>query len=105
MKMSVIHLTSNNYAETVEKESVTAVIDFYADWCGPCKMFAPVFEELASEVSDVVFCKVNVDNEEELARKFGVMSIPTIVVLKDGKQTAQNVGLAPKQKILAMINA
>ena len=103
--MSVIHLTSANFADTVEKEGVTAVIDFYADWCGPCKMFAPVFEELAAEVNDAVFCKVNVDNEEALARKFGVMSIPTVIVLKDGNQVAQNVGVAGKQKILAMINA
>ncbi len=103
--MSVVHLTSKNFSETVEKEGVTAVVDFYADWCGPCKMFAPVFEELATEVSDAVFCKVNVDNEEELAQRFGVMSIPTVIVLKDGKQVAQNVGLAGKQKILAMINS
>ena len=103
--MSVVHLTSKNFSETVEKEGVTAVVDFYADWCGPCKMFAPVFEELATEVSDAVFCKVNVDNEEELAQRFGVMSIPTVIVLKDGKQVAQNVGLAGKQNILAMINS
>ncbi len=101
--MSVVHLTSENFSETVEKEGVTAVVDFYADWCGPCKMFAPVFEELAEENADAVFAKINVDNEEGLATKYGVMSIPTVVVLKDGVEIGRNVGLAGKQKILDMI--
>lgn len=103
-KMSVVHLTSENFSETVEKEGVVAVIDFYADWCGPCKMFAPVFEELAQENDTAVFAKVNVDNEESIAIKYGVMSIPTVVVLKDGVEIARNVGLAGKQKILDMIS-
>ena len=102
--MKPIAINKNNFEE-IKKNNKAILIDFYADWCGPCKMFAPVFEELAGDVNDVVFCKVNVDNEEALARKFGVMSIPTVIVLKDGNQVAQNVGLAGKQKILAMINA
>ena len=101
--MSVVHLTSENFSEIVEKEGTTVVVDFYADWCGPCKMFAPVFEELAAENNDAVFAKINVDNEESLAIKYGVMSIPTIIVLKDGVEVARNVGLAGKQKILDMI--
>jgi len=102
--MSILHLTSENFKETVEKDGVIAVVDFYADWCGPCKMFAPVFEELAGENSDAVFAKVNVDNEEDIAIKYGVMSIPTVVVLKNGNEIARNVGLAGKQKICDMIN-
>ena len=101
--MSIIHLNSENFSETVEKEGVTAIVDFYADWCGPCKMFAPVFESLAQETEEVLFCKVNVDNAENIAIKYGVMSIPTVIVMKDGKEVARNVGLAGKQKLIDMM--
>lgn len=102
--MSILHLTSGNFKETIEKDGVIAVVDFYADWCGPCKMFAPVFEELAEENTDAIFAKINVDNEENIAIKYGVMSIPTVIVLKDGKEISRNVGLAGKQKMIDMIN-
>lgn len=101
--MSVIKVTKENFSDVVEKEGVRAVVDFYADWCGPCKMFAPVFESLSEEMPDVVFCKINVDESEELAIRFGVMSIPTVIAFKDGKSVAQNVGLAGKQKIIEML--
>ncbi|MBQ7384430.1 MAG: thioredoxin [Clostridia bacterium] len=101
----IIKLTEENFDTEILKDGVVAVVDFYADWCGPCKMFAPVFEELANEKEDVVFGKVNVDEAPALAQRFGVMSIPTVIVLKNGIQTAQNVGLAGKAKIIEMIGA
>ncbi|MBO5416141.1 MAG: thioredoxin [Clostridia bacterium] len=101
----IVKLTNENFDSEIVKDGVVAVVDFYADWCGPCKMFAPVFEELANERTDVVCGKVNVDEAPALAQRFGVMSIPTVIVFKNGEQTAQNVGLAGKAKIIAMIDA
>ncbi len=101
----IIKLTEENFDSEIMKDGVTAVVDFYADWCGPCKMFAPVFEEFANEREGVVCAKVNVDEAQGVAIRFGVMSIPTVLVFKNGAQTAQNVGLAGKQKLLDMINA
>ncbi|MBQ8141317.1 MAG: thioredoxin [Clostridia bacterium] len=100
--MSIVHLTRENFEETVAQGEI-AVVDFYADWCGPCKMFAPVFEELSGELSDVVFGKLNVDNEEELAAKYGVMSIPTVIVFKNGEPASSSIGLIGKQKLSDMI--
>ena len=102
--MSTIHLTSENFEEIVGKKGTIALVDFYADWCGPCKMFAPVFEETSNEITDVVFAKVNVDNEEILAMRYDVMSIPTVVLFKDGEPIRTNVGLAGKAKLIEMIN-
>ena len=89
-----------------EKSGVTALIDFYADWCGPCKMLAPVIEELAREVEPgVLVGKVNVDEAPGIASRFGVMSIPTVVVLKDGEEKQRTVGFTSKAKLLSMIEA
>ena len=80
-----------------------ALIDFYADWCGPCRMVGPVIEEIAEERADIVVGKVNVDEEDELAGQFGVFSIPTLVVMKGGKIVSQESGAKPKAQILAML--
>ncbi len=88
-----------------EIESGVVVVDFFATWCGPCKMLAPVMEEVEREMVDVKFLKIDVDQEEELARRFGVMSIPTIIVFKDGNIKGQNVGFMTKDEIIDMINS
>lgn len=81
------------------------LVDFYADWCGPCRMVSPVVEDLSNSMPDVDFRKVNVDEENELAAMYGVRSIPTLILFKDGKEVDRNIGFAPKQKLEAMINS
>ena len=100
----IVKVNAENFDSEIMKDGVTAIVDFYADWCGPCKMFAPVFEQLAGETEGVVFAKVNVDEAEALAIRFGVMSIPTIIAFRNGAEIARNVGLAGKQKLLDMIS-
>lgn len=97
-------ITNQNFNAEVMESKEPVLIDFYADWCMPCKMLSPVIEEISSELSDVKICKVNVDEEPELAGKFNVMSIPTLVVMKDGKPHATAVGVQPKREILDMLN-
>lgn len=101
--MSVITVTKENFQSEVLESDKTVLIDFWAEWCGPCRMLSPVVDEIANEQTDVKVCKVNVDNEPELATQFGVMSIPTLVVIKDGKVVNQSVGVQPKNNILAML--
>lgn len=101
--MSVMHLNKEMFEKEIAVQGVTALIDFYADWCGPCKMVGPTIEALADELDNVKVCKVNVDNESELAAMFSVMSIPTIVLMKDGQVLDTQIGLATKAKLLAMI--
>ncbi len=100
--MSVLHINQKNF-EMIENSDKTVLLDFYADWCGPCRMVAPLIEEIASERSDILVAKVNVDDEQELAGKFGVFSIPTLVVMKDGKVVKQSTGARPKAQILEML--
>ena len=97
--MSVQKLNQNNFDHAIA--SGTALVDFYADWCGPCRMVSPIVDEIAEERRDITVGKVNVDDENALAMKYGVMSIPTLLVFKDGKETARIVGARPKQAILA----
>ncbi len=89
---------------TKEIESGVAILDFYADWCGPCKMIAPVFEELAGEMADVKFIKINIDNSKDLAKEYGVMSIPTLVMVKDGETKEAVSGFRPKPALAEFIN-
>ncbi|MCR5203430.1 MAG: thioredoxin, partial [Lachnospiraceae bacterium] len=89
--------------EQVLNSGKTVLIDFYADWCGPCKMLSPIVDKIAEETSDIVVGKVNVDDEEDIATKYGVMSIPTLVVLKNGEVAGKSVGVQPKEKILEML--
>ena len=100
--MSAIKVNMSNFEEIKNSEK-TVLLDFYADWCGPCRMVAPIIEEIAKERDDIVVGKINVDEEDELAGKFGVYSIPTLVVMKGGKIVSQEAGAKPKAAILTMI--
>ena len=102
--MSVITVTKDNF-DTVTAENSLVLLDFWAVWCGPCKMIAPLLTQIAEERDDVVIGKVDVDSEMELAMQFGVASIPTLVVIKDGKPAGKAVGYMPKEKILALLDA
>ena len=97
--MSVQKLNQNNFNNAIANG--TALVDFYADWCGPCRMVSPIVDEIAEERRDIAVGKVNVDDENALAMKYGVMSIPTLIVFKDGKEAARIVGARPKAAILA----
>ena len=101
--MSVIHIDKNSFQQEVINSSKPVLLDFWASWCGPCRMIAPVLDEIAQERSDIKVCKVNVDEQPELARQFGIMSIPTLIVFKDGKIVNQAMGARPKNQILAML--
>lgn len=100
--MSVLVVNKNNF-ESVVKSEKPVLLDFYADWCGPCRMVSPVVDEIARENPQYLVGKVNVDNEPELAAAFGVSSIPMLAVLKDGKVVGQAVGARPKEQILDML--
>ena len=100
--MAIITVTKENFNE-IKAESKTVLLDFYADWCGPCRMVGPIVHEIADERDDIVVGKINVDEQPELAMQFGVMSIPTLVVLKNGEVTNQAMGARPKAQILAML--
>ncbi len=100
--MSVIKINKNNFEEVMKSEK-KVLLDFYADWCGPCRMVSPLVDEIADENSQYLVGKINVDQEPELAQTFGVSSIPTLVVMKDGKVVSQSVGAMPKPQILAML--
>lgn len=104
IKMSVLTITKNNFNEKVVQSDKPVLIDFWASWCGPCRMVSPVVDEIAEEVSDKVVGKVNVDEEPELAQMFGITSIPTLVVIKDGKTVNVSVGVRSKSEILAMLD-
>ena len=97
--VSVQKLNQNNFNNAIANG--TTLVDFYADWCGPCRMVSPIVDEIAEERSDITVGKVNVDDENALAMKYGVMSIPTLIVFQDGKEAARIVGARPKAAILA----
>ena len=101
--MSVITITKDNFNEEVINSDKPVLLDFWASWCGPCRMIAPVLDEIAQERADIKVGKINVDEQPELAAQFGVMSIPTLVVMKDGKIVEKTVGTRPKAQILAML--
>lgn len=101
--MSVITITKENFEQEVINSEQPVLVDFWASWCGPCKMLAPVIDEIAGEVRDAKVGKVNVDEQGELAARFGVMSIPTLIVFKNGEVTAKTVGVQPKQAVLDML--
>lgn len=101
--MEIVHLSKDNFTEEVMQSDKPVLIDFWAGWCGPCQMLGPILEEIASEVEDVKIAKLNVDENPELAQQFKVMSIPMLVLMKDGKVVDTTVGAQPKEDILTFI--
>ena len=101
--MSVTKITKDNFQELVLNADREVLLDFWAPWCGPCRMVSPIVDEIAAERSDIKVGKINVDEQPELAAQFGVMSIPTLVVMKSGRIVNQAVGARPKAQILAML--
>ena len=101
--MSIIYINEANFEEEVLKSDKPVLLDFYADWCGPCRMIAPILEEIARESEAYKICKVNVDQVPSLAMKYEVMSIPTLMVFKAGEVVATSMGAKPKAQILAML--
>ncbi len=101
--MSVIEITAENFESEVLKSEKPVLLDFWAVWCGPCRMLSPVIDEIAEENDDIKVGKVNVDEQSSLAQKFGIMSIPTIAVIKNGQTIDTKVGVRPKQEILDMV--
>ena len=101
--MSVITVTKENFRQEVLESTKPVLVDFWASWCGPCRMLSPVVDEIAGERPDVKVCKINVDEQQELAVQFGVMSIPTLMVFREGQAVNTAVGVQPKAKILAML--
>ena len=101
--MSVITINKNNFREEVLCSEKPVLLDFWASWCGPCRMVSPIIDEIAAERSDIKVGKINVDEQPELAGQFQIISIPTLVVVKDGRIVNQAVGARPKAQILAML--
>ena len=101
--MSVLHITKENFEAEVLKSDKPVLVDFFAVWCGPCKMIAPILDEIAAEREDIKVCKINVDEEPELAAQYQVTSIPSLFVIKDGQVTNQSLGARPKPQILEML--
>lgn len=101
--MAVINLTRDNFEAEVTEFKGTVLVDFWASWCMPCKMLSPVVDEVAEEVTSVKVAKVNVDDQQSLAARFDVMSIPTLIVFKDGKEVRRSVGVIPKEAIKELV--
>ena len=102
--MKPIIIGKNNFEE-IKQGDKPVLIDFYANWCGPCKMLSPIIDEIADEREDIIVGKINIDSEPELAEKFGVFSIPTLVILKDGNVIHQSAGARPKAQILSLLES
>lgn len=101
--MSVLHITTATFENEVLHSDKPVLLDFWASWCGPCRMVGPILDEIAAERSDIKVCKINVDEQPTLAAQFGVMSIPTLVVIKNGQEVNRSVGALPKARILALL--
>ena len=101
--MSYINITKSNYEAEVQNSQIPVLLDFWAPWCGPCRMVAPIVEEIAEENEDIKLGKINVDEEMELAVQFGIVSIPTLIVVEKGEVTAKAVGYRPKADILKLL--
>ncbi len=102
--MSVLHITKENYEQEVVNSKIPVLLDFWASWCGPCRMIAPILDEIAADREDIKVCKINVDEEPSLATQFGIMSIPALFVMKDGEIVNQALGAKPKHEILSLLD-
>ena len=101
--MAVMNITSENFEAEVIRAEKPVIVDFWADWCGPCKRLSPAIEQLSNETDEVKLCKVNIDEQPELANRFSVMSIPTLIAFKNGKVCNSSVGVIPKNAVLNLI--
>ncbi|WP_293007327.1 MULTISPECIES: thioredoxin [unclassified Oscillibacter] len=101
--MSVMNITKNNFQKEVVQSDKPVLLDFWATWCGPCRMVSPIVDEIASERGDLKIGKINIDEQQELASAFQIMSIPTLVMMKEGKVINQMIGARPKSQILSML--
>jgi len=100
--MEILHLDGNNFDATISGADKPVIVDFYADWCGPCKRIAPVIAELANQHDEIIFCKVNVDDNQDIAARYSIQSIPAFIAFKDGKLHKTMVGASSGQKILEL---
>ena len=101
--MSVLHITKETFEKEVLNSDKPVLLDFFASWCGPCKMVGPILDEIAKEREDIKVCKVDIDEQPELASRYRIMSVPTLMVLKEGRIVEQSIGARPKHQILAMV--
>ena len=102
--MSILHITQENFDELVLKSEKPVLLDFWATWCGPCRMVAPIVEEIAEENESIIVGKIDVDESRELAVQFGITSIPTLILMKNGKAAATVIGFRPKADLLKMLD-
>lgn len=101
--MSILHVNQESFEKIIHESSKPVLVDFWATWCGPCRMLAPVLEEVAEERQDVTVCKVDVDEERELALEYGISSIPTLLVFKNGEVVKKSIGVISKEEMLALL--
>ena len=101
--MKALHINKENFHNEVLNSDRPVLLDFFASWCGPCRMVGPILDEIAEEREDIKVCKVDIDEQPELASRYRVMSVPTLMVLKDGNIVEQSIGAKPKHQILAMV--
>ena len=101
--MKVLHINKDNFHKEVMNSDRPVLLDFFASWCGPCRMVGPILDEIAEEREDIKVCKVDIDEQPELASRFRVMSVPTLMVMKEGRIVEQSIGAKPKHQILAMV--
>ena len=102
--MAVVEITKDNFEETVLKADKPVLVDFWAEWCGPCQMMGPIVDEVAEERDDVIIGKLNVDTQPEIALRYNVMSIPTLILFENGEEAQKSIGLISKEELLELIN-